>query len=374
MAERDWLLKKARKSNAENDWSKYKRKRNRVNNLVKMNKNRYYKDLLKENSRNPKKFWSTIQEIFPNKSAKCTGRSFHADGKLITHSNCIANAFGSFLSTVVDNLKRKSRPLKDFVWGHRHVPITQTNMSFQFIPVTEHHIEKKLNQLKRSKAAGIDNIPPGILKDCSTVVKDPLAHIINMSLCTGVIPSEWKVAKVIPVHKKGPLNDFDNYRPISILPAVTKVMERIVHDQLMNFLETNHLINDSQFGFRPKRSTQLAVTLLLDKVRANMDRGLLTGMVFVDLSKAFDTVSHSNLLNKLTRFGILSYELEWFTNYLFNRSQCVSFDGSLSEKFKVTSGVPQGSILGPLLFILYINDIDDHLISAQIIKRGLKHI
>ncbi|CAB3993279.1 Hypothetical predicted protein [Paramuricea clavata] len=368
MAERDWLLKKARKSNAENDWSKYKRKRNRVNNLVKMNKNRYYKDLLKENSRNPKKFWSTIKEIFPNKSAKCTGRSFHADGKLITHSNCIANAFGSFFSTVVDNLKRKSRPLKDFVWGHRHVPITQTNLSFQFIPVTEHHIEKKLNQLKRSKAAGIDNIPPGILKDCSTVVKDPLAHIINMSLCTGVIPSEWKVAKVIPVHKKGPINDFDNYRPISILPAVTKVMERIVHDQLMNYLEINHLINDSQFGFRPKRSTQLAVTLLLDKVRANMDKGLLTGMVFIDLSKAFDTVSHSNLLNKLTRFGIKSYELEWFTNYLFNRSQCVSFDGSLSEKFKVTSGVPQGSILGPLLFILYINDIDDHLISAQIIN------
>lgn len=145
-------------------------------------------------------------------------------------------------------------------------------------------------------------------------------------------------------------------------------MERIVHDQLMNYLETNHLINDSQFGFRPKRSTQLAVTLLLDKVRANMDKGLLTGMVFIDLSKAFDTVSHSNLLNKLTRFGIKSYELEWFTNYLFNRSQCVSFDGSLSEKFKVTSGVPQGSILGPLLFILYINDIDDHLIGAHIIK------
>ena len=107
-----------------------------------MNKNRYYNDLLKENSRNPKKFWSTIKEIFPNKSKKCIGRSFHVDGKLTTHSHNIANAFGSFFSTVVDNLKRKSRPLKDFVWGHRHVPITQTNMSFQFKPVTEHHIEK----------------------------------------------------------------------------------------------------------------------------------------------------------------------------------------------------------------------------------------
>ena len=122
-------------------------------------------------------------------------------------------------------------------------------MSFQFIPVIEHHIEK-LNHLKLSKAAGIDNIPPGILKDCSSVVKDPLAHIINMSLCTGVIPSEWKVSKVIPVHKKRFINVFDNYRPISILPAVTKVMEQIIHDQLINYLETNNLISDSQFGFR----------------------------------------------------------------------------------------------------------------------------
>ena len=138
MVERNWLLKKARKSNAEADWSKYKRQRNRVNNLVKMNKNCYYNDLLKENSRNPKKFWSTIKEIFPNKSKKCSGRSFHVDGKLTTHSNCIANAFGSFFSTVVDKLKCKSRPLKDFVWGYRHVPNAQTNTSFHFKPVTKH--------------------------------------------------------------------------------------------------------------------------------------------------------------------------------------------------------------------------------------------
>ena len=155
-----------------------------------------------------------------------------------------------------------------------------------------------MNQLKQSKAAGIDNIPPGILKVCSSVVNKPLAHIVNMSLCTGVIPSEWKVAKAIPVHKKGSINDFNNYRPISILPVVTKVMERIVHDQLMNYLGSNHLINDSQFGFRPKRSMQLAVALLFNKARANMHKGLLTGMVFIDLSKAFVTVSHSSLLIK----------------------------------------------------------------------------
>ena len=130
MVERDWLLKKARKSNAEIDWSKYKRQRNRVNNLVKMNKNRYYKDLLKENSSNPKKFWSTIKEIFPNKSKKCSGRSFSVDGKLTMHSDCIANAFGSFFLTAIDNLKRMSRPLKDFVWDINKYPILRLTRAF----------------------------------------------------------------------------------------------------------------------------------------------------------------------------------------------------------------------------------------------------
>ena len=121
-------------------------------------------------------------------------------------------------------------------------------------------------------------------------------------------------------------------------------------------------------AFRSKHSTQLASTLLLDKIRSNTDKGLLTGVIFMDLKKAFDTVSHSNLLNKLPTFGLTSTELEWFTNYLFSRSQIINFDGALSDESCVTSGVPQGSILGPLLFILYLNDIDDHLTHAEILK------
>ena len=241
--------------------------------------------MLIENSRHPKKFWSTIKEVFPSQPLNCSGCSFQIDDKPTTDNKHVANAFGSFFSSIVYNLKEKCFPLVNFVWRYRDSSCARNDLTFNFKPVTEQLVEKKLKQLKRSKAAGIDNIPPGILKDCSSVVRKPLAHIINMSLFTGEIPKEWKEAKVIPIHKKGSTNDFDNYRPISVLPAITKIAERMVHEQFMDYLESNNLINDSQFGFRQKRSTQLAVTLFLDNVRAKMDKGLLTGAVFIDLSK-----------------------------------------------------------------------------------------
>ena len=158
----------------------------------------------------------------------------------------------------------------------------------------------------------------------------------------------------------------DNYRPISILPVLSKVFERVIHRQLYAYLEQNDLLSKNQFGFRTKSSTQHAVTKLLDPIRQNMDKGLMTGAVFVDLRKAFDTVDHARLLSKLTIYGIRNEELLWFEDYLF-RTQFVAFDGIESLVQPISRGVPQGLILGPLLFVLLINDIDIHLKYCEII-------
>ena len=176
------------------------------------------------------------------------------------------------------------------------------------------------------------------------------------------------MSKVTSTHKAESKSDLNNYRPISVLPCLSKILERSVHRQLMEYLEKHHLLKDSQFGFRPDRSTELITTLFLDDIRKNVDSGKLTGVIFLDLSKAFDTVSHSSLLSKLPSYGISGMELSWFESYLFNQKQQVNFNGCLSEEYPVYNGVPQGSILGPTLFVLHLDDIDNCLRHCNIIK------
>ena len=189
-----------------------------------------------------------------------------------------------------------------------------------------------------------------------------------MSINTGVVPSAWKMARIIPIHKSGPTSDFDNYRPISVLPSVSKIIEKTVHKQIITFLEENNLIYSHQFGFRNKMCTEDAVILLLDSIRQKVDKGNMFGACFVDLSKAFDTISHSNLLTKLPGYGIHGRELAWFTDYLFHRKAMVQYKQARADLFNITSGVPQGSILGPLPFLLLFNDLVDVVKHAQVLK------
>ena len=186
------------------------------------------------------------------------------------------------------------------------VPISKRTANvFNFQLVTNAEVEKVIKSIKRSKATGIDDLPPpGLIKDAASVISVPLSHITNLSLETGNFPQQWKVAKISPLYKSGSTTNFDNYRPISVLSIVSKVIEKIVHKQLMNFLDENKLLSTRQFGFRAKMSTELAATLLLDDVRKNVDKGKLVGAAFIDLSKAFDTISHSKVLTKLPSYGM----------------------------------------------------------------------
>ena len=175
------------------------------------------------------------------------------------------------------------------------------------------------------------------------------------------------MANVTPVFKSGDRSVMDNYRPISVLPVLAKIIKRVVHRQLSDYLEENCLLSPNQFGFRKGRSTHHAVTYFSDHIRNCMDKGKYCGTVFIALNKAFDTVDHGRLLSKLPFYGIKDKELTWFEDYLFGKRQCVIYDGTCSESQPVVCGVPQGSILGPMLFILLINDIDHQLNRCKIL-------
>ena len=221
--------------------------------------------------------------------------------------------------------------------------------------------------MKRKKATGLDVLPLG-LKDIAKGISKPLTHVINLSLKSGVVPSKFKLSKVKPLFKSGNTQNIDNYRPISILSSISKILEKCVHSQVLKYLENNSMISSKQFGFRQQRSTELAATLFVDSIRKNMDNGLYTGAIYIDLSKAFDTIGHASILNKLPEYGIEGNELSWFTNYLFERKQCVYLNDTFSKVNPVFCGVPQGSILGPLLFILHFNDIAKSVRKCEILK------
>lgn len=252
------------------------------------------------------------------------------NGSESTDKSFIANSFCEYFTTIARNLKSKSILLRDFVWSKPagDLPDQVTESQFTFRAVKESEIFKKLKNLKRKKATGLDNFPPGLLKDAAHVLTKPLTFIINLSLETGVVPGEWKVAKVTPLYKSGSLAEIDNYRPISILHTLSKILEKIVYKQLMAHLECYSLLFKYQFGFRPNRSTELAVTYFTDLIRKEADSGKATGADFIDLSKAFNTISHSVLLRKLSRYGVSDMELQWFIDYLFLLKQIVQYNGA----------------------------------------------
>ena len=310
-----------------------------------------------------------IKKVYPTKSSVSnTGTVFEINGTKTTNKQEIAESFCNFFANVAKILKSKSILLRDFVWMR---PTWENTMSqkdrFVVKEVSQAAVHKELTKLKRKKATGIDNLPPGMLKDAAPILAKPLTYVINLSLKSGTVPTDWKIAKVIPLHKSGSHSTIDNYRPISVLPTLSKILERMFYNQLMAHFEKNGLLFTHQFGFRSKRSTEQAVNLFLDHIRGEADKGKLTGAIFVDLSKAFDTVSHSVLLSKLPSYGIMNTEFQWLTDYLFNRKQIVQYQGAFSNAIPVYTGVPQGSIIGPLLFLIHFNDANRTLKHAKVI-------
>lgn len=352
---------KAKKSNDLLDWSSYRALRNSCTNSIKCAKRDYYLSMVNENLNNPTKFWKLV------KSTSGTSLSIKIPDHLIVNQNIvrgranIAESFNNFF-TAGSSYESDLGVSTELVVSDKHCP----RQVFNFSPITTSQVYNALVKLDVKKSAGVDKIEPYFLKIAAGILAEPIASIFNLSLISNIIPRAWKSATVIPLFKSGDPSDPNNYRPISRLPVLAKLFESLLNDQLKQFLTDNNVLNDYQSGFRAGHSTLTAALLVTNDLINSLDCKKSCAALFVDLSKAFDSVDHNLLLQKLRSIGISEAAMKWFDNYLSERTQCVNIENYNSPFLQVKKGVPQGSILSPILFSIFINDLDSGVDSANV--------
>ena len=360
--ERDSWLRRSRKDRHDPDhYEKYRQARNRVQNEIRIAKRQYMVNKIDENKDNPKQLWKYLKDLGYQCNSKESGNIvLEVDGKKYHDKKSVANHFNEFFTQIASKLVSELPKQNNLMYNtdsdifkdlYKHV---QAN-AFQLQDVCNDFIFKELCSLNVSKSTGLDSIPARFLKDAAEIITGPITFIVNMSLRSGTFPNELKKAKVIPLYKKKSRLDAGNYRPVSVLSIVSKILEKAVFNQLNKYLVEKNLIYQFQSGFRGSYSTDTCLIHLQDHIRKETAAGKFTGMILLDIQKAFDSVDHNILCKKLSALGVQS--TAWFHSYLSDRKQIVNISGVESDPLTITCGVPQGSILGPLLFLCYVNDM-----------------
>ena len=347
------MHKKAKKQNTGEVWAKFRRKRNEYLQEIVNAKRAYWEkqsEEIKSNmERNDKEWWKLTRYIYcKNKNISAFKPPLIVNNKETTSNDEKAEAFNAFFCTMSTIDTSGAPPLPE---------INTSEQDLTKITVTALDVQDVLQALNPKKACGDDGISPRILRETARTISKPLSRIYNFSLATSTVPQAWKNANVTPIHKKGDKQSVSNYRPISLLSTPGKCLERCVHKVVYNYLLDRGKISKNQSAFRENNSTTTQLLELYHHIVSSLDQGKEIRFIFLDVSKAFDRVWHEGLLHKLKEAGISGKLLNWFQSYLTNRKQRVVIEGAASILKELLAGVPQGSILGPLLFILYVNEL-----------------
>jgi len=346
-----------RENPCKSKYRQYTTIRNKVNKMVHEDRDSYNHKMLDSFQGNPKKFYGFLnsQKTVKQGVLQLTKK----DGTLTTSDRQVAQTLCDFFGEVFTKEVDKSDPVM-----HTAIFGAANKVELFFDTCS---VKQRLTRLRTDKSAGPNGLHPMVLKECAENLAMPLANIFQSSYNEEQLPSDWKLAEVTPIYKKGPKNDTGNYRPISLTSIACKVMEGLMRDELLKFLDANNIITSKQHGFVRGRSCLTNLLQTFEEWTTALDEGQGIDVIYLDYRKAFDTVPHGRLIPKLSDYGVSEGLLGWIQSFLGDRRMRVNIRGNFSEWIDVISGVPQGSVIGPLLFLCYVNDIPDWMLNSIIL-------